>query len=87
MKRKFEIKQIKVGIDPYGHEYLDSFWVKDENGSCLYLDVLICDCFPELDEMTADEQVDWGRDKIGKHVFCDDITSQQYVAVGKTYIV
>jgi hypothetical protein len=87
MKKKLLITGIKIGQDHYCHEYLDSFEVKGHTGK-FYVDALVSGCFDdEVDNMSADDQIEWARKQVGKHLFCDDLSSIGYIALGKTYII
>lgn len=88
MKRKYEITGVKITVDNIGREFLDAFKVKSSDGSTIYIDALVSACFDdEIDNLTADEQINWAKTKIGKFLFCDEISATNYVAIGKTYIV
>ncbi|CAM0101540.1 hypothetical protein VPH207E292_0007 [Vibrio phage 207E29-2] len=87
MKKKFEIIGVNIGLGGNSHEYLMSFRCKDSNGKRFNIDALISDCFPELDDLCQFEQIDWGREQIGKTMFTEDLSACEYVAIGKTYII
>ena len=87
MKRKFTIKKINIGLDGCMHDYLSSFDCIDENGESIKIDPMVSGGFPETDEMSQEELLEWAEKQIGKTLFTDGISACEYVAYGKTYIV
>lgn len=88
MKCKVEIKGIKLSCDGNGNEYFDSFRCSDSSGKCFLIDAIVSGCFSdEIDDMTAEEEIEWAKEKIGKYLFFDDLSAVSYVAIGKVYIV
>ena len=52
------------------------------------IDAVVSGCFSdEIDDMTAEEEIEWAKEKIGKYLFFDDLSAVSYVAIGKVYIV
>jgi hypothetical protein len=87
MKHKLIIRGISKAVDMMGREFFDCFEVMDSKGNRFNLDVSICGEINELYDMNYDEQVEWAKSQIGKHVFCDDMSANSFIAMGKTYIV
>ncbi len=88
MKNKYLITGVNIGVDRNMHEYVSSFQVKGAGDSAINVDAVISGEFPELYDMTQDEQVDWAREQVGKHLFVEQLVpSGSYSAIGKTYIV
>lgn len=83
-KKKGLITGIVVGVDANMHDYLIAFRI-DGIGE---VDALMDDNFSdEIDELAQDEQIDWAKSKIGKHLFCEELVARGYSTKGKTYIV
>ena len=86
MKMKFEIIGVNLGVDGNANDFLSSFRCKDMDGNYYSIDALICDCFPELDDLNQDEQINWAKGQVGKTLFTEDIAACEHIAIGKTYI-
>ena len=84
---KYKIIREHIGVDGNNDDYLKSFTCEASNGERINIDPLIGGSFPELDEITQDEIVDWSRLQRGKYLFTKGLAACEYSAVGKTYIV
>ncbi|AUR98445.1 hypothetical protein NVP1251O_13 [Vibrio phage 1.251.O._10N.261.55.E5] len=86
MGKKFKIIRENIGVDGNNDDYLKSFECEDTNGNRVNIDALAIDAFPELDDYTQDEIVDWSRKQLGKYLFTQELYACEYRASGKTYI-
>ncbi len=87
MKQQATIINVRLGCDNNGQEYFDCFMVKRPNDKrSIYLEPDL-DQFPELEDMTQDELVEWAKDQIGKTIFFEGATTAVYYVTGKNYIV
>lgn len=87
MGKKFKIIRENIGVDGNNHDYLRSFECETPNGDRINIDPLVLGAFPELEEMSQDEIVDWSRQQHGKYLFTQELTACEYLASGKTYII
>lgn len=86
-KMKFKIKNINLATDQNLHDYLESFSVENDKGENLNINPYSFDLIHELDNLSQDEIIEWGKDKIGKYIFTEGIKPYGFMAVGKTYII
>ena len=87
MKQQAKILSVRVGQGINGKEYFDCFLVKPLTCKrSIYLSPDI-DNFPETEDMTQDEVVEWAESQVGKSIFFEDTVALVYETVGKTYIV
>lgn len=87
MKKKFTIKRVNVGVDGNNQDYMQSFDCIGEDGKTIRIDPMVSGEFPEVDDMTQDEMLDWAREQVGKTLFTQGLSACEYVTYGKTYIV
>ena len=46
------------------------------------IDAIVSGCFSdEIGDMTAEEEIEWAKEKIGKYLFFDDFIAVSYVAI------
>ncbi len=87
MSKRYEIIDIKVGVDGNNHDYFSAFVCKDSQGNRINIDPLTSDSFDcETEELDQWEIVEWARGKIGKQLHCADTLATGYIAVGKASI-
>lgn len=83
-KKKGLITGIVVGVDAHLHDYLIAFKIEGVGD----VDAFVGDNFSdEIDELAQDEQIEWAKSKIGKHLFYEELVAKCYSTKGKTYIV
>lgn len=85
MMKKSKITSVKLNVAMDGTEYLEGFYVADQQG---YIDPFIDECgviIPE--DLNSEEQVEWALKQVGKHLFYKELLPCAFVAFGKSYIV
>jgi len=87
MKQQAKILSVRRGVDNLGHEYFDCFRVESEEVKMSFYLSTDYDNFPETEDMSQDEVVEWAESQVGKSIFFEDTVALVYETVGKTYIV
>lgn len=83
---EYVIKGVNKGLDGNNHEFVKSFRCQSSNGGYCNIDALITDSFPEIDDMTQDEQVEWAEEQVGKILVVERLKAADYIACGAVSI-
>lgn len=84
MTNKAKIRGVKITIGTNGCEILDGFYIEGKGG---VIDPFVDSNFElEMDSMSQDEILEWGRGMIGKTLFYGELQPYAWFTTGKTYI-